>query len=100
MRNAHQLCITAGILVVAICALFLAHLRPDYFNDTTSLAALIFFQLLLAAVWKFRTLFFAFLMMAFLWAGLDLPMMEAWTSARWVVLATGALAGFVLFMHD
>ena len=100
MRNAHQLLMTAGIVVVAVCALSLAHLRPDYFNDTTSLAALIFLQLLLAAVWKFRTLFFAFLMMAFLWAGLDLPMTEAWTSARWVVLATGAAAGFVLFMHD
>jgi O-antigen ligase len=100
MRNAHQFWIIAGIVVVAGFALFLAHLRPEYFNDTTSLAGLIFFQLLIAAVWKFRTVFFAFLMMAFFWAGLDVPMTEAWTSARWIVLAAGAVAGFVLFMHE
>ncbi len=82
------------------CTLFLAHFRPEYFNDAQDLSALIFLQLLIAAVWNYRTSFFAFLMMAFLWAGLDLPMNEAWTSARWVVLAAGALAGYVLFMHD
>ena len=100
MRNAQQALITAGVLVAAGLALLLAHLRPDYFNDAMLLAGVIFLQLLIAAVWKFRTLFFAFLMMAFLWAGLDLPMTEAWTSARWIVLAAGAGFGFVLFMHD
>lgn len=100
MRNTHQLLIASGVMVIAALALFLAHIRPEYFNDTTSLATLIFLQLLIAAVWKFRTLFFAFLILAFLWAGLDLPMTEAWTSARWIVLATGAVAGYVLFMHD
>jgi O-antigen ligase len=100
MRNPQQLVITAGVMVFAVFALFLAHLRPEYFNDAMLLAGVIFMQLLIAAVWKFRSLFFAFLMMAFLWAGLDLPMTEAWTSARWVVLAAGAVAGYVLFMHD
>ena len=100
MRNLPQLLITAGALVIAAFALFLAHVRPGYFNDTTWLAALIFLQLLIAAVWKFRTLFFAFLMVAFLWAGLDVPMSLSWTSARWIVLAAGAVAGYVLFMHD
>lgn len=100
MRNARQLVFTGVIVAIAIFALFLAHLRPEYFNDTTTLAGLIFLQLLIASVWKFRTLFFAFLMVAFLWAGLDVPMTEAWTSARWIVLAAGAVTGCVLFIHD
>jgi O-antigen ligase len=100
MRNAHQLLITALVVVGGLGALLIAHHRPQYFNDSMYLAALIFLQMLVAAIWKFRTLFFAFLMMAFLWAGLDLPMTAAWTSARWVVLAAGAVVGYVLFMHD
>ena len=100
MRSAHQLAITAGFAVLATAALLLAQIRPEYFNDAMFLAVLIFLQLLLAAVWKFRTLFFAFLMMAFFWAGLDVPMTAAWTSARWVVLGVGAVAGCVLFMNN
>jgi O-antigen ligase len=99
MRNARLLAIAAAIIAGASIMIF-AHARPEYFNDAMLLAALVFLEVLIAAVWKFRTLFFLFLMVAFLWAGLELPMSQAWTSARWVVLAAGAMAGFVLFMHD
>jgi len=100
MRNAHQFLISAIVVVIAAGGLFLAHFRPEYFNDARSLSELIFLQLLIAAVWKFRTSFFAFLMVAFLWAGLDVPLTQSWTSARWVVLIVGAVAGYVLFVHD
>jgi O-antigen ligase len=98
--RSRQLATTAALCVLCLSALILVHLRPGYFNNERDLGGIIFLQLLLAAVWKFRTVFFAFLMTAFVWAGLDLPMAQAWTSARWPVLAVGALAGCVLFMHD
>jgi O-antigen ligase len=99
-NRTRQLAISTGLVVLTISALLLAHASPGYFNNETSLGGLIFLQLLLAAVWKFRAAFFAFLMMAFLWAGVDLPLADAWTSARWLVLAAGAIIGYVLFMHD
>jgi O-antigen ligase len=100
MHRGHEVLLTTGVIVMAVCALLFAHFHPEYFNDATDLATIIFLQLLLACIWKFRTLFFPFLMLAFLWAGLDVPMAPAWTSARWVVLAAGALFGYVLFMQD
>ncbi len=98
--RARVLATGAGITVLCLLALLAAHSMPWYFNDESYLAGLIFLQLLLAAVCKFRQGFFAFLMGAFIWAGVDVPMTQAWTSARWVVLAAGALVGYVLFMHD
>ena len=100
MRNPQQLPMSAVAVVIAAGGLLLAHFRPEYLNDARSLSELIFLQLLLAALWKFRTSFFPFLMLAFLWAGLDVPLAESWISARWVVLMVGAVAGYVLFMHD
>jgi len=100
MRRGQEFLFTTGGFVVSIGALLFVHFHPEDFNDAMDLASIIFLQLLLACIWKFRTLFFPFLMLAFLWAGLDVPMSPAWTSARWVVLAAGALFGYVLFMQD
>ena len=95
-----EFAVVAGAFVIGGSALALARYMPGFFNNELYLAGLIFLQLLVAAVWKFRSVFFAFLMLAFVWAGVDLPMTEAWTSVRWVVLAAGAACGYVLFMHD
>lgn len=95
-----QLAMAAGLAVLVISALLLAHVSPGYFNNEIYLGGLILLQLLIAAVWNFRNVFFAFLMTTFVWAGVDLPMAEAWTSARWGVLLVGAVVGYVLFIHD
>ncbi len=95
-----QFTTTAGLAFLAILALFLAHSHPNYLNNENSLGGLIFLQLLVAALWKFRTAFFPFLIIAFIWAGAQLPLAEAWTSARWTVLCVGALFGYLLFMHQ
>ena len=81
-------------------AAYAAVFRPAYFSDSKELAALLFFQILLAAIWNYRARFFPFLLAVFLWAGLALPLNAAWTSGRWLVLAVGALAGLVVYTRD
>ncbi len=95
-----QLFLGGGVIILAMFALYFANARPGYFNNERYLGGFIFLQLLLVAVWRFRTVFFVFLMASFLWAGMDLPLAEQWTSGRWVVLATGAVVGGALFIHD
>jgi O-antigen ligase len=88
-------------LVAGCLALFyFAHSRPGYFSSATYLGGLIFLQLLFIALWNFRQTFFAFLMISFVWAGIDLPWKSAWTAGRWAVLAAGALVGLAIFLQD
>jgi O-antigen ligase len=89
--------------MIAICCLFAAYaaaFHPAYFSSSDQLATLLFAQILLAAVWKYRTRFFPLLLATFLWAGMALPFNGAWTSGRWLVLAVGALAGLVVYTRD
>jgi O-antigen ligase len=89
------------VVVFGSCSLvLLAHARPGYFSNEAYLSAFIFLQLLLAAVWKFRRWFYVLLVLSFIFAGTDLPMGAGWTTARWIVLAVGAVVGFVAFMRD
>ena len=64
------------------------------------LATLMVAELILAAVWNYRSRFFPVLLVAFLWAGIDAPLNVAWTSGRWVVLAVAALVGLIIYLKD
>ena len=89
--------------MIAICclfALYAAVFQPAYFSSSDQLATLLFLEVLLAAVWKYRTRFFPLLLATFLWAGMALPLNAAWTSGRWLVLVVGALAGLVVYTRD
>jgi O-antigen ligase len=74
--------------------------RPDYLSTPKMLGGLIAAQLILAAVCRFKQAFFLALMIAFVWAGTDLPDKSVWLQGRWFVLATGALAGLAIYMKD
>jgi hypothetical protein len=90
-------------VAIAICCLFAVYaavFRSGYFSSSDDLASLLFLQVLLGAIWNYRTRFFPVLLAAFLWAGMILPLNGAWTSGRWVVLAVGALAGLVVYARD
>lgn len=89
-----------GLIAACLGLLYLAHSRPWYFSNSAYLEGLIFLQLLLASLWKFRQAFFVFLMTAFVWAGLDLPLKGTWTAGRWVVLAMGSVTGLMIFLQD
>ena len=88
------------IAIGSFLVLYTAIFRPAYFSGTDELATLLFVQVLLVAIWKYRVRFFPLLLATFLWAGMVLPMNVAWTSGRWIVLAVGALAGLVAYARD
>lgn len=86
----------AGLPVVAALVLVaLARFMPGYFTNQQYLAGMIFLQVLVACLWLYDWLFLPFLMVSFLWAGMNLPMSESWTMARWIVLGAGAFVGLV-----
>jgi O-antigen ligase len=91
---------TAGLPVMLVVALvILGRSMPSYFNNQQYLAGFIFLQILLVCLWSYERFFFPFLMIVFLWAGMDLPLAETWTMGRWIVLGAGALVGFARSMR-
>lgn len=78
--------------------LYLAYRRPGYFGSSTYLGGLVFLELVLAAIWFYRKVFFPFVIVAFLFAGMNLPLGGMWTSARWFVLGVGALVGCFIML--
>jgi O-antigen ligase len=91
--------VAAAVVIGLAGAFFLAHARPGYFASLTYLGGLLFLQILLASLWHFRTTFFFLLMGAFFLAGMHVPMQGAGTVGRWLVLAVGAGAGYLLWMQ-
>lgn len=88
------------VIISCLCALYALVLRPAYFSNSDGLAALLFVEVLVAAIWNYRARFFPLLLAAFLWAGMALPLSAPWTTGRWVVLAAGALAGLIVYARD
>jgi O-antigen ligase len=93
--------LTVACIAACLLALILFLVQGSAtFTDPNMLATLIVGELILAAVWNYRSRFFPVLLAAFLWAGIDAPLNLAWTSGRWVVLAVAALIGFVVYIKD
>jgi O-antigen ligase len=95
-----KLILPVTILSCCMLAVFVLIFRPGYLTSTRYLAALIFLQITVAAIWNYRQRFLVLLLVVFLWAGMPLPMRGAWVSGRWFVLIAGALVGFVIYMKD
>ena len=87
----------AGIGLGVSLALYLGVHYLRYFSDVTFLAGILLLEVIIASLWKYDQRFFVLLVIAFLWAGMHVPMQGTWTSARWVVLAAGATIGFVVW---
>jgi O-antigen ligase len=88
------------IAISCLFAMYVAVFRPEYFSNSNELAILLFLQVLLAAIWNYRTRFFPLLLVVFLWAGMVVPLNAAWTSGRWFVLAVGALVGLIVYVRN
>jgi O-antigen ligase len=90
----------AGLPVMLVLALIiLARSMPGYFNNQEYLAGFIVVQILALSLWFYDRFFFPFLMIAFFWAGMNVPMSETWTMGRWIVLGIGAIVGFARAMR-
>jgi O-antigen ligase len=78
----------------------LAYARPGYFGSLTYLGGLLLVELLIAAVWLYRRVFFPLVILTFLLAGVNLPVGSVWTVLRWIVLAVGALVGVIITLRE
>jgi O-antigen ligase len=85
-----------GTLVLACAALS----RPGYFTSQKYLGGFILFEFLIAALCLYRRVFFPIVIVAFLLAGVDLPVGPGWTIARWVFLGAGALVGCLIALKE
>jgi O-antigen ligase len=93
--------IFAAALVLGVASLaFFAYSRPDDFTSQTNLGGLVLLEFLAIAVWMYRRVFFPLVIVAFLLAGVDLPVGAVWTSARWLFLGVGAVVGGVLMFKE
>jgi O-antigen ligase len=98
--DSHALKLVLFISAVLGCfsLLFLALSRPGYFSNQDYIAGFVFLQVLGAAIWKFRRWFLVLLIVSFVMAGTGAG--GGSITGRWVVLAVGAIVGFVVFMRD
>jgi len=87
-----------GFLALPVLALGLfwfAERRPGYFTNQIYLGGILLLEIVAVAVWHYEKAFFPVLMLSFLWAGTDLPLVGAANAVRWVFLFVGALVGVV-----
>ena len=79
---------------------YLAYSRPGYFTSPTYLGGVLLLEFLAAAVWMYRRVFFPLVIVAFILAGVDLPVGHFWTALRWLFLCVGALVGAFIMLKE
>jgi O-antigen ligase len=95
--GSRTLIVLAGGFILLALLLFL---RPQYLASPQVLGAAIAAQVLLLALTRYKEAFFAILMGAFLWAGMDLPASASWLQGRWIVLVIGTVTGLAIYVRD
>jgi O-antigen ligase len=85
--------------VAGIAALAVAHHFLAYFRDPVFLGGLILLEVLVASLWHYEIVYFPLLICFFVWSGTYVPFAYTAMSARWAVLAFGAVAGAILWMR-
>ena len=91
--------VTALPVLLVVTFIFLGRTMPGYFNNQIYLAGFVFLQILVVCLWSYERLFFPLLMIAFLWAGMDIPWNGPWNFGRWIVLVAGTVVGFARAMR-
>jgi len=89
----------AALAAIVALVLWAVYTQFQYFGSGSFLGGILLVEVLGGCLWKFETRFFPFLMVAFVWAGMNVPMQGAWTGGRWLVLAAGTATGFVIWMR-
>src|SRR5271157_3155743 len=86
-----------GIGLVGILALYFVYSHLQYFGNVSFLGGILLLEVIVICLWKYERRFFVLLMVAFAWAGMNIPARGSWTSGRWVVLFAGAVVGYVVW---
>lgn len=89
----------AALLLLPVLAYF-AYSQPAYFTSPLFLGGFIAAELLFAAAWLYRRMFLPIVLVAFLMAGINLPVGGMWIVARWFVLAIGATVGCFILLKE
>lgn len=82
-----------------LLAVYVVRFALGIFANVTLLGELLFLEILIVCLWHYEQRFFPLVIIAFLWAGVGFPMQQAWSAARWAVLATGAIAGLIVWLR-
>lgn len=85
----------AGLALGLILLLYFFHSYLSYFGDMSFLGGILLLEVIIASLWKYDQRFFILLIIAFLWAGMSVPLTGAWTGGRWLVLSVGAVVGYI-----
>lgn len=86
--------------LAAVFVIFWVARHLGYFRDPQYLVSLIVFEVVLAGLWHFESVFFPLLMGFFFWAGMSLPATGVAFTARWLILAVAGVAGFAMWMRQ
>ncbi len=89
----------AALIVCAMC-LVVALLRPALLSNYDYIGGAVVLEVLLLGLWKYKQAFLPLMLLAFFWAGLDLPVAQAWSTFRWFFLGAAALAGLLLYVGE
>jgi len=92
--------LVAAACLALVCLVGVAATRPGLFTDAKTMGGILFLEFLLATLWLYRRVFFAVILMAFLFAGSNLPVGPGWTVGRWIFLGVGALAGCAIILKE
>ena len=90
----------AAVVLGPLVLAYFAYARPWYFTSEAYLGGLVLLELVAAAVWMYRRVFFPLVIVTFLLAGVNLPVGAVWTSARWLVLGVGAAVGSAITLKE
>src|SRR5450631_2300615 len=87
-----------GMVLGLSLALYFVYSHLQYFSNISLLGGILLLEIIVASLWKYDQRFFVLLIIAFAWAGMNVPLKGAWTGGRWVVLSAGALVGFIVWL--
>jgi len=82
----------------SLFAVYLVYSHFAYFGNVSFLEGILMLEVIIGCLWKFDERFFPLMMIMFLLAGMNVPEQSVGTSGRWVVLAVGALVGYVIWI--
>jgi O-antigen ligase len=95
-----RIILISAVVLGPLVLTYLAYSQPGYFTNQLYLGGLLLLEVLAVAVWMYRRVFFPLIIVAFLFAGLNLPVGGFWTAGRWVLLCVGALVGSVIMLKE
>lgn len=95
-----RIILISAIVLGPLALTYLAYSQPGYFTSQLYLGGVLLLESLAIAVSMYRRVFFPLVIIAFLFAGLNLPVGAFWTAGRWVFLCVGALVGLAIVLRE